>query len=208
MTQASIAGNSPTFLPSSSIEPSQNQSAEQTFERHPKDSWTLAEPYPMSRGCVESLHGLIRAIIPTSPAPQWKGMLEDIELQVRTVLNYMHPMTARGLVLLIRLFDWAPLWRFRSIRRVRSLATDQASTILEGIASSRFTSLQLLFSGVRAVVLSSYFDMKPVHDAIGYTPKAFFAERVQLRERLKAGKSANPSDLLVPNFQISREDER
>jgi hypothetical protein len=208
MPQTSVAGNSSTFLPPSSPETVQPQLPEGPFARHPKDAWTLAQPYPMSRGCVRSLHGLIRAIIPPSPAPQWDTMVDDIELQTRTMLNYMHPMTARGLVVLIRLFDWAPLWRFRSIWPVRLLPADKASSILEDVASSRFTTLQLLFSGVRAVILSGYFDMKTVHDAIGYTPKPFFAERVDLRKRLKAGKPPRPSDLLVTDFQVSKEDQR
>lgn len=187
------------------VEPRASEGVKPTFSRHPNDGWVLAEPRPMSKGLRKSLRGLIRAIIPPEPAPQWEGMVDDVEKQVRIILSYMHPTTHWGFRFLVRLFDWAPIWRLRSIRRLRSLPQSRASAILAGVAASRLATLQLLFTPLRAAILSSYFDLDPVHEAIGYAPKEHFRRRLELRHRLMAGEEARPEDHFVPDFEGARE---
>jgi hypothetical protein len=135
-------------------------------------------------------------------------MVDDVEKQVRIIVKYMHPTTRWGFRFLVRLFDWAPIWRLRSLRRLRSLPQTRASAILAGVAASRLSTLQLLFTPLRAAILSSYFDLDPVHEAIGYRPKEHFRQRLELRQRLLAGHEARPEDHFVPDFEGVKEAEQ
>ncbi len=154
------------------------------LSRHPKDGWRPASPYPMSAAVAAGFRALIRVLLPPPPAPQTPDIVDRVELYVRRFMAHMHPLEARGMWLFIVLLDWAPLWTFRSFRRLRKLDPERAGEILTKIASSRRNFVRSIVISVRALVLSAYFDQDEVHRALGYSPVPFIKERVKLRRQL------------------------
>src|SRR5687768_7441884 len=84
----------------------------QLVERHPRDGWSLAEPVPLSRGSERALEGVVQALLPPRPAPRTLELDRRVTTHVRRMLRYMLPPLQLGFILLIRLLDLAPLWRF------------------------------------------------------------------------------------------------
>lgn len=158
----------------------------QMVERHPDDGWRLAEPLPMSAASERALEGVVRALLPPRPAPRTLELDRRVTTHVRRMLRYMLPPLALGFVLLIRLLDLAPLWRFQAFSRLSKLEPAEGSKILQGIATSRFMLLRLMMLGPKAVVLSTYFDQDECHAVLDYEPKGFLRERIQRREVLVA----------------------
>jgi hypothetical protein len=158
----------------------------QMVERHPNDGWTLAEPLPMSAASEQALEGVVRALLPPRPAPRTLELDRRVTTHVRRMLRYMLPPLALGFVLLIRILDLAPLWRFEKLSRLSKLEPAEGSKILQGIATSRFMLLRLMMLGPKAVVLSTYFDQDECHQVLDYEPKGFLRERIQRREVLLA----------------------
>jgi CHASE2 domain-containing sensor protein len=158
----------------------------QMVERHPNDGWKLAEPLPMSAASERALEGVVRALLPPRPAPRTLELDRRVTQHVRRMLRYMLPPLALGFVLLIRLLDLAPLWRFQAFSRLSKLEPAEGSKILQGIATSRFMLVRLMMLGPKAVVLSTYFDQDECHKVLDYEPKGFLRERIQRRETLMA----------------------
>ncbi len=156
------------------------------FARHPKDGWTYADPYPMSRRYLTRLHAIIERLCPPPPAPMSSALLTQIELHVRGFMMYMHPLAGRGLWLAFILLDWAPRLLFMSWRRLGDLDRQAADRVISRITSTRWMPLRLLVVGIRGSVLSAYFDLSEVHERLNYSPVPFLKERVALRERLVA----------------------
>ena len=169
--------------------------------RHPNDGWPLARPYPMGRRTLRALTGLIGALVPTAPAPHWDGMWTTLAQRTRVLMAYMHPLTALAFSWMILVLDWAPIWRLSSRRRLHRMPREEAARFLERLSHSRFALLRQMVLGIRAAVLSAYYDATPVHEALDYYPEAFVAERVALRRRLKAGGAILPQDHLVTPTQ-------
>jgi hypothetical protein len=152
--------------------------------RHPKDGWRPADPYQMSERVREGLRALVRVLVPPPPAPQTADIVDRCELYVRRFMAHMHPLAARGMWLCIVLLDWAPRLMFASLRRLRNLDRERASAILNRMAESRHNLVRSILLGVRALVLSAYFDQDEVHRALHYSPVPFIRQRVKLRQRL------------------------
>jgi hypothetical protein len=156
------------------------------IERHPKDGWQRAKPYRMGRRARRALRGLIWAICPPPPAPRFPGFTARIELGVRRILPYMHPLTRLLLTLVVLLLDWTPRLLFKSWRRLHQLPPAQASCILESLERGRWHALRTALAAVRGAILSVYFDQDEVHRALDYAPVPFMTDRVRLRLKLLA----------------------
>jgi hypothetical protein len=188
-------------------------------DRHPDDGWRLAEPWPLGRGSLRALRGLVRALIPApdgggggagaadaagQPAPCDAALVERVVLQIRRNLRYMSPVAGHGLVALVWLLDWSPLWRLRGLRPLHRLAPARAAAALDALGRSRWSPLRTALTAARAAALTVYFDQPEVHAAIGYAPAAHIADRLALRARLLAGGAASGRDApLPPDFALA-----
>jgi hypothetical protein len=155
-----------------------------TLERHPKDGWQLARPYPLGPRALRVLRSLIDTLCPSGHAPRSAELDERVLVGARRFLSYMHPTVSRGLALGLVLLDFLPLLTLKASRTLHRLGRADASLLFGGWVRSRFTALRLLATGLRSLVLSVYFDQEEVHRAIGYAPVPFIADRVQLRASL------------------------
>jgi hypothetical protein len=152
--------------------------------RHPDDGFVLAEPYRIGTTTRRALRALIAVLIPPSPAPFAPDMIDRIEVCLRRFMAYMHPLSARALVLCILLLDCAPLYLFRGFRRLYALRRERASKLLYEMVHGRYAFLRTLVVAIRGLVLSAYFDQDEAHRAIGYQPIPFIKERIARRRQL------------------------
>lgn len=171
--------------------------------RYAEDGWPLARPFPMHPTTQKAFHKIVLALLPPAPAPSWDGMAESIARRVRVLMSYMHPMAARALIWMIRVVDWAPIWRLKSFKRLRKQTREQASRLLDQLAASRFGHIRQVVAALRAAVLSAYYDATVVHQAMNYMPEPFIASRLALHHRLKKGGAVNPDDYMVPPVGIT-----
>jgi hypothetical protein len=156
----------------------------QTLTRHPDDGWQNAEPYPMGSLARTSFRALIRAVCPPSPAPQLPDLVDRIEMHVRGLMRYMNPLAARALWLAIFVLDWAPRFSFWSWHRLQGLDPGEGARFLSSLGTSKVQLFRTLLIGMRGAILSAYFDQDEVHRALGYSPRPFITERVELRTKL------------------------
>ena len=171
-------------------------------ERHPNDGWRLCEPLAVSAGTDRALNGLVRTLLPPLPAPRSEELDARVARHVRVMLMYMPPTMRLGFLAIVRLLDWAPVWRFVAFSRLSSMDPARGSKVLQGLTLSRFILFRLLMLAPKAVVLSTYFDTDEAHRALGYEPKGFLRERIQRREQLVAEEEA----ALAQNAQDSKTD--
>ncbi|NOY90505.1 MAG: hypothetical protein GXP55_04785 [Deltaproteobacteria bacterium] len=162
--------------------------------RHPDDGFVMADPRPMGRASLRVLDAIVGAVLPPAPAPHEPGLEQEIAHSVRVMMQYMPPLSARGFVWVMHLLNWSPLWRLRGLLPLTRISTQRASSVLRGIANSRFLYIRLLMLGPKGLVLSSYFDRDEVHRELRYDPTTFIRARIELRERLLAGGEATPED--------------
>lgn len=154
------------------------------FERHPADGWVLARPYPMRRGTLRALRGLIVHMLPPAPAPRSDEMLARVEEQVRVHMVYMPRIVALGLCIALVFLEWSARLMFKSTRRLSKMSPDQANLILHRLSQSRLSLIATMMLGVRATIMSAFWDQDASHRMLGYDPKPFLAERVGLRLKL------------------------
>lgn len=164
--------------------------------RHPDDGFELADPRPMGRRTLRVLDALVEALLPPPPAPRSETTAQEIALHVRVMMQYMPPLSARGLLLVMHLLDWSPLWRGAHLRPLTRLSAEEGSRVLAGVADSRLLPLRLLMLGPKGLILSSYFDRDEVHAALDYDPRGFILERIELRRRLMRGAQATADDFI------------
>lgn len=167
-----------------------------TLERHPDDGWIRATPLPLGSWMQAALAGIADAMLPhgEAGAPVDAATRDEICLGLRRTMRYMAPLSRFGLLLLVAVFDLAPLWRGVAPRRLGGLAPERAAAVLDGIAHSRLALLRTALTALRAAILTNYYDLPSVHQQIGYDPIAFMRARIALRERLLAGGEAGPED--------------
>ena len=55
----------------------------------------------------------MRAACPLESGPKIPQVIDRVELHVRTLMQYMTPITAWGLCLVFLMVDWCQLWRGR-----------------------------------------------------------------------------------------------
>ena len=89
------------------------------ISRSPNDGWILADPLPMRPCTHRAFLAIIAALIP--PEPVLPDIIAQVDDTTRRLLRYMHPMMSMGFCVMLHLLDWAPIWRLRSWRRIRSL---------------------------------------------------------------------------------------
>jgi hypothetical protein len=138
----------------------------------------------VSRRSERALLSVANALLPPPPAPRSPELDERVTSHARVMLQYMPRVTALALLFFVRLLDWAPVWRFVALKRLRSLSPARASAVLSGIANSRLLLVRLLLQGPKALVLTTYFDQDEVHRALDYEPKGFLRERIARRDTL------------------------
>jgi hypothetical protein len=138
----------------------------------------------MSERVRARFRALIAILLPPPPAPQLPDMIDRVELYVRRFMSHMHPIAARGMWLSIVVLDWAPRLLFKSFRRLHRIDRKEANAILRQMGESSNAIWRSLLLGVRALVLSAYFDQDEVHRAIHYSPVPFMRNRLKLRRRL------------------------
>jgi hypothetical protein len=159
-------------------------------ERHPNDGWRLCEPLTVSPATDRALHGLVRTLLPPPPAPRTAELDAHVARHVRVMLMYMPPTMRLGFLLIVRLLELSPIWRFAAFSRLSSMDPARGSEVLQGLTTSSFILFRLLMLAPKAVVLSTYFDTDEVHRVLGYEPKGFLRERIQRREQLVAEEQA------------------
>ncbi len=171
----------------------------EAFARQTQDDWRMADVYPMGKSSLIAFKALIKALCPPAPAPQLPDLEERVSGGVRRIMPYMSVVAAKAFIVVVKILDWSPLWRFKSFRRLRSLPPERASAILEGIGNSRIHLFRQLMVIARGAVLSTYFDQDEVHEALGYKPRAWLKDRLRLRNRLVAGQQARADDRIGPH---------
>lgn len=154
------------------------------LERHPKDGFTLAEPYPLGKGALRTLRALVVALCPPAPAPHSADLMNRVELGARRLLRYMHPVVARTLAIGLALLDWLPVLTLASALRLHRLDGARARALVGKWARSPFRLLRLMVVGLRGLVLSVYFDQSEVHAAMRYEPVPFLRSRIEKRRLL------------------------
>ena len=164
---------------------------EKVASRHPKDHWIMADPFPMSRYTKQALKGLVRAMCPTE-LPDFEDEVVD---QVRRMMQFMLPMTSGALFAAFHLLDLAPLASSYK-KTLHELTAEEGAVFLHNFEHGPIPLGNMMVFGVRALILSSYFDREAFHDQIGYAPTPFMNQRIALRHRLKAGASPSKKDNL------------
>jgi hypothetical protein len=160
------------------------QAGRASLERHPRDGWRLAEPYPLGKGARRALLALIEALCPPSPAPRSADLTLRVETGARCLLRYMHPLVSRGLALGLLLIDWLPILTFASRFRMHRLEGRRTRSLFTRWAKSPIAALRLLVQGTRSLILSVYFDQDEVHAALNYDPVGYQRGRIRLRAGL------------------------
>ncbi len=155
-----------------------------TFAREPRGVTRFAEPYRLGKRTESVLHAMIDLLVPSAPAPRTPALLTNVAEYVRGFMAYMPALARLGLVVAMWLLDWSPRWMLRSRRKLTELPRSKANAIIERIGSSKISYVRTLVVGVRGLILSGYFDQPEVHEAIGYAPIPFMAERVDARRAL------------------------
>jgi hypothetical protein len=170
-----------------------------SLERHPRDGWTMAEPYPLGESTRAVLRALIRVMCPPPPAPQLRDLENRIELQVRQNMQYFPPLVAWGFKMLLHVLDWSPIWRRTAWSRISRLDRGRAESVLNAIGASGSPFVRLLIMGVRSSILVAYYDQDEVHAALGYEVVKWMRARIDLRHRLIAGGPPSPVDQIGPH---------
>jgi hypothetical protein len=155
-----------------------------SLERHPRDGWQIAHPYPLGPRALRVLKLLIDALCPSGSAPRSAELDERVLLGARRFLAYMHPTVSRGLAFGLVLLDFLPVLMLAASRTLHRLSPADASRLFARWTRSRFTALRLLVTGLRSLVLSVYFDQDEVHRAMRYAPVPFIKDRIRLRSEL------------------------
>lgn len=166
-------------------------------KRHPDDQWKLATPWWMSKGSSRSLRNLIRLICPEA-GPDLSILEDPIEMNVRRMMMFMHPVMGRGLWMLPAMLDLAPIWRLKSLRRLHRLEPKVARKILHGIDHSRIPLISAIMMGIKAAVLTAYFDQDEVHRDLDYNHLSFLKERIALRKKILKGFAPGKKEMLSP----------
>ncbi|MGB0590491.1 MAG: hypothetical protein ACPGU1_12515 [Myxococcota bacterium] len=151
-------------------------------------------PYPMSGPVRRALRAVIRASCPLESGPRVPQIVDKVEHQVRMLMQYMAPLTARGLCLVFLLVDWSQLWCLRGWRPLHRLSRRQSVKVVGALCRVRFQAVRQLMMAVRATVIAAYYDQPEVHFALGYHPRPWIRERLALRRRLMAGREATVED--------------
>lgn len=162
--------------------------------RHPDDGYPLADPYPVDASTAKAIRSLMRVLLPEGDAPRSPALDEKVYHQMLVGLMYMPAQSAKGILAVFRLLEWAPVWRMKGAKPLSALPREEASAILEEIASSRLLPMRLLMLAPKGLLFSAYYDQDEVHEALGYDPRTFTLDRIDLRRRILTGEEPSESD--------------
>jgi hypothetical protein len=162
--------------------------------RHPDDGYPIADPYPVDAATEKAIRSLMRVLLPEGDAPRSADLDERVYHQMLVGLMYMPAQSAKGILAVFRLLEWAPVWRLKGRKPLSALSRDEGSKILAEIASSRLLPMRLLMLAPKGLMFSAYYDQDEVHRALDYDPVAFTRERIALRQRILAGEVPSEAD--------------
>ena len=154
----------------------------------------LPSPYPMGTMLRRSLRALIRASCPLERGPKIPHIVDKVEHQVRMLMVYMSPLSAKGLCAVFLLVNYSQLWRLRGLRPLHRLKRAQAVCALKSLCHVRALAVRQLMIAIKATIITAYYDQPEVHFALGYHPRPWIRERLALRRRLLRGGRAHPED--------------
>jgi hypothetical protein len=164
--------------------------------RHPDDGYPIADPYPVDAKTERAVRSLMRVLLPERDAPRSADLDERVYHQMLIGLMYMPSQSAKGILAVFRMLEWAPVWRLKGRKPLSELPRDEASAILSEIASSPLLPVRLLMLAPKALIFSAYFDQDEVHRALDYDPISFTRERIALRQRILAGETPTEADAI------------
>jgi hypothetical protein len=164
--------------------------------RHPDDGYPIADPYPVDAKTEKAIRSLMRVLLPEGAAPRSAELDEQVYHQMLVGLMYMPEQSAKGILAVFRLLEWAPVWRMKSRKPLSELPRDEGSKILAEIASSRLLPMRLLMLAPKGLLFSAYYDQDEVHRALDYDPVGFTRERIALRQRILAGETPTEADYI------------
>lgn len=153
-------------------------------------------PYAMSAPVRRALRAIIGASCPLESGPKVPHLIDKVEHQVRMLMVYMAPLTARGLCLVFLLVNYSQLWRLRGLRPLHRLSRPDAVRCFTDLCHIKLPAIRQLTLAIRATVIASYYDQPEVHFALGYHPNAWVRERLALRRRLMAGGRPTSEDVI------------
>ncbi|MGD2152215.1 MAG: hypothetical protein PVG79_03035 [Gemmatimonadales bacterium] len=110
---------------------------------------------------------VVRTVVPEADALD-SAAWDDLDGLVSRSLHDRPPELLRGLRLLLRLVQWAPLFRFG--RPFTRLDRDRRARFLAGLQSSRSDLIRVGFWGLRTLALLGYYGREPAARSIGYHP--------------------------------------
>ncbi|MCU0694152.1 MAG: hypothetical protein MUF54_22395, partial [Polyangiaceae bacterium] len=85
------------------------QVAPGVLERHPNDGWELADPVRVDPFTERAIQGLVRAILPPSPAPRSPELDARVARHVRRMIAYTPVGVGLGILAVMHMVDWAPV---------------------------------------------------------------------------------------------------
>lgn len=157
--------------------------------RHPDDGYPMAEAHPVDGATEKAIRSLMRVLLPEGDAPRSPELDERVYQQMLVGLSYMPEQSAKGILAVFRLLEWAPVWRFKGTKPLSALPRDEASKLLTEIETSRLMPIRMLMLAPKALLFSAYYDQDEVHEALGYDPRSFTLDRIALRKRILAGET-------------------
>ena len=162
--------------------------------KHPEDGYPIADPYPVDATTEKAIRSLMRVLLPEGEAPRGPELDQKVYDQMLIGLMYMPAQSAKGILAVFRLLEWAPVWRMKGRKPLSALPRREASEILDEIATSKLFPLRLLMLAPKGLMLSAYYDQEEVHAALRYDPRTFTLDRIALRERILRGEAPTEAD--------------
>src|SRR5690606_40971105 len=92
--------------------------------RHPEDGYPIADPYPVDETTKKAIRSLMRVLLPEGDAPRSPELDDKVYDQMLVGLMYMPAQSAKGILAVFRLLEWAPVWRMKGRKPLSALPRD------------------------------------------------------------------------------------
>lgn len=130
-------------------------------------------------------------------------MIEDCDdqmiLRCEILVGEFPKLFRVGFVLGIFLFDRITFWFGFGLRRFVNFNVDKRKRYVEKWLNSPRPLWRDIFTGLRGIVMMTYFSHPDVWRYIGYDPKAHAAERINLRNQLLQNENNSSPSVSVEN---------